>query len=74
MASGECERKRDFKVQEIAAYLCSWNCSGEREKEADTGIRNNCPLGQRKHVCKWRRRHRQFDLGEKKLGVPKINE
>lgn len=32
MASGECERKRDFKVQEIAAYLCSWNCSGEREK------------------------------------------
>lgn len=32
MASGECEHKRDFKVQEIAAYVCSWNCSGEREK------------------------------------------
>ena len=32
------------------------------------------PLDQRKHVCRWRRRHRQFDLGEKKLGVPKINE
>ena len=41
----------------------------KRAKEEDTGIWNNCPLDQRKHVCKWRRRHRQFDLGEKKSQI-----